>query len=45
MYSMTFVYQDVLTDLKADAEQLPVIPPKEDWLGHKVTRFKAAIIH
>ncbi len=28
--------QDVLTDLKADAEQIPVEPPKEDWLGHKV---------
>ncbi len=28
--------QDVLTDLKADGEQLPVDPVKEDWLGHKV---------
>jgi sn1-specific diacylglycerol lipase len=27
--------QDVLTDLKADAEQLPVNPPREDWLAHK----------
>ena len=30
--------EDVLTDLKADAEQLPVEPLKEDWLGHKVGR-------
>lgn len=28
--------QDLLTDLKADAEQLPVEPVREDWLGHKV---------
>ena len=28
--------QDVLTDLKADAEILPVEPMKEDWLAHKV---------
>lgn len=31
----TLSLQDVLTDLKADAEQLPVEPVREDWLGHK----------
>ena len=31
----TLSLQDVLTDLKADAETLPVDPPREDWLGHK----------
>ena len=30
--------QDVLTDLKAEAEILPVEPVREDWLGHKVIR-------
>ena len=30
------VYQDVLTDLKADAEILPIEPMNEDWLAHKV---------
>jgi len=28
--------QDVLTDLKADAEILPIEPMNEDWLAHKV---------
>ncbi|XP_048765842.2 diacylglycerol lipase-alpha-like isoform X7 [Ostrea edulis] len=27
--------QDVLTDLKADAETLPLSPPIESWVGHK----------
>ena len=31
-----FIFQDVLTDLKADAETLPLDPIKEDWVGHKV---------
>ena len=26
----------MLTDLKADAETLPLDPVKEDWIGHKV---------
>lgn len=26
---------DVVTDLNAEGEVLPVVPPKEDWLGHK----------
>ena len=29
----------MLTDLKADAEILPVEPMKEDWLAHKVTEL------
>lgn len=29
-------WQDVLTDLKADAETLPLDPCKEEWVGHKV---------
>ena len=32
----TLSLQDVLTDLKADAEQLPLDPVREDWIGHKV---------
>lgn len=28
--------QDVITDLNAESETLPLNPPKEDWLGHKV---------
>jgi hypothetical protein len=28
--------QDVITDLNAEGETLPLNPPKEDWLGHKV---------
>ncbi|CAH1799397.1 unnamed protein product [Owenia fusiformis] len=31
----TLSLQDVLTDLKADAEPLPLDPLREDWLGHK----------
>jgi len=30
--------QDVLTDLKADAEILPIEPMNEDWLAHKVAQ-------
>ncbi|XP_069107342.1 diacylglycerol lipase-alpha-like [Argopecten irradians] len=29
------VTEDVLTDLKADAETLPLDPVKEEWVGHK----------
>ncbi|XP_075727994.1 inactivation no afterpotential E isoform X2 [Rhipicephalus microplus] len=31
----TLSLQDVLTDLNAEGEPLPVNPPHEDWLGHK----------
>ncbi|XP_052809041.1 diacylglycerol lipase-alpha-like isoform X2 [Mya arenaria] len=31
----TLSLQDVLTDLKADAEILPLDPVREDWVGHK----------
>lgn len=28
-------FQDILTDLNAEGETLPLNPPREDWLGHK----------
>lgn len=31
----TLSMQDVLTDLNAESEVLPVEPTREDWLGHK----------
>ncbi|XP_024082484.1 sn1-specific diacylglycerol lipase alpha isoform X2 [Cimex lectularius] len=31
----TLSIQDVLTDLNAESETLPLNPPREDWLGHK----------
>ncbi|KAK3595240.1 hypothetical protein CHS0354_021556 [Potamilus streckersoni] len=31
----TLSLQDVLTDLKADAETIPTQPLREDWVGHK----------
>ncbi|XP_055605108.1 diacylglycerol lipase-alpha [Uranotaenia lowii] len=31
----TLSMQDVLTDLNAEGECLPLNPPREDWLGHK----------
>lgn len=30
------IFQDVITDLNAESECLPLDPPKDDWLGHKV---------
>lgn len=27
--------KDVMTDLNAEGEVLPLMPPREDWLGHK----------
>lgn len=30
-----YILQDVLTDLNAEGEQLPITPPIEDWFGHK----------
>jgi len=32
----TLSMKDVITDLNAEGEPLPLHPPKEDWLGHKV---------
>lgn len=26
----------MITDLNAEGEPIPINPPKEDWLGHKV---------
>lgn len=31
----TLSMQDILTDLNAEGEPLPLNPPREDWLGHK----------
>ncbi|XP_035909680.1 diacylglycerol lipase-alpha isoform X2 [Anopheles stephensi] len=31
----TLSMKDVLTDLNAEGEPLPLNPPREDWLGHK----------
>ncbi|XP_025097002.1 sn1-specific diacylglycerol lipase alpha-like isoform X4 [Pomacea canaliculata] len=31
----TLSLQDVLTDLKAEPETLPLQPPRDDWQGHK----------
>lgn len=35
--------QDVLTDLKADAETLPLDPSKEEWVGHKVCKKPTSV--
>lgn len=32
---MDFLFQDILTDLNAEAETIPVEPIKDEWLGHK----------
>lgn len=37
--------KDVLTDLNAEAEVLPLTPPREDWLGHKGMVQAAEYIH
>uniref|UniRef100_A0A1B0BDG5 Diacylglycerol lipase-alpha n=1 Tax=Glossina palpalis gambiensis TaxID=67801 RepID=A0A1B0BDG5_9MUSC len=31
----TLSMKDILTDLNAESEVLPLDPPREDWLGHK----------
>lgn len=31
----TLSMKDILTDLNAEGECLPLTPPREDWLGHK----------
>uniref|UniRef100_A0A336LAT9 Diacylglycerol lipase-alpha n=1 Tax=Culicoides sonorensis TaxID=179676 RepID=A0A336LAT9_CULSO len=31
----TLSMQDILTDLNAEGEVLPIDPPRDDWLGHK----------
>ena len=30
--------QDVITDLNAEGEPLPIKPVNEDWMGHKVIK-------
>lgn len=34
--------QDVITDLNAEGEPLPLNPPREDWLAHKVLYWKCS---
>lgn len=31
----TLSMKDLITDLNAESEVLPLTPPREDWLGHK----------
>ena len=31
-----FLQQDIITDLNAEGEPLPIRPINEDWIGHKV---------
>lgn len=31
----TLSMKDVMTDLNAEAEVIPLTPPRDDWLGHK----------
>lgn len=31
----TLSLKDVMTDLNAESEVLPLSPPREDWLAHK----------
>ena len=31
-----FILQDILTDLNAEGEPLPIRPVNEEWMGHKV---------
>jgi sn1-specific diacylglycerol lipase len=31
----TLSMKDVMTDLNAEGEVLPLSPPRDDWLGHK----------
>ncbi|CAH0548856.1 unnamed protein product [Brassicogethes aeneus] len=40
----TLSMKDILTDLNAEGETLPLSPPKEDWLGHKGMVQAAAYI-
>ncbi|XP_065343511.1 diacylglycerol lipase-alpha isoform X2 [Cloeon dipterum] len=40
----TLSMKDVITDLNAEGEPLPLHPPKEDWLGHKGMVQAAAYI-
>jgi hypothetical protein len=35
--NVSYGFQDVITDLNAEGEPLPMNPPREDWLGHKVS--------
>ncbi|PSN43976.1 hypothetical protein C0J52_17096 [Blattella germanica] len=35
----TLSMKDVITDLNAEGETLPLNPPREDWLGHKAAEY------
>ena len=39
-----FYFQDVLTDLKAEPETIPIEPVNEEWLGHKVITLSHTFI-
>lgn len=40
----TLSLKDILTDLNAEGEVIPITPPKEDWLGHKVSYYQLGTI-
>lgn len=33
--ALLYKSQDILTDLNAESETIPLDPPREDWTGHK----------
>ena len=35
--SLLHLLQDLMTDLNAESEPLPIRPVKEEWMGHKVS--------
>ena len=36
-YNFFYIFQDIITDLNAEGEPLPIRPINEDWIGHKVS--------
>ena len=35
---MNLHFQDIVTDLNAEGEPLPIRPINEEWIGHKVRK-------
>ena len=35
-FLFSFIGKDIITDLNAEGEPLPIRPVNEDWMGHKV---------
>ena len=33
------LFQDLMTDLNAESEPLPIRPVREEWMGHKVMKI------